>query len=89
MELCKCEVVSSSVGEFTREAYIAVYEEEPIDWAQAKLDGATIPLERFIEVRQDVEGQQVIMQDPFTKTTIAPKKADREEWGPRPWENDD
>jgi hypothetical protein len=89
VEPCKCEVVSCSVGEFTREAHIAVYGKEPIDWAKAKREGATIPLERFVEVRQDVEGQQVIMQDTFTKTTIALKKADRAEWGPPPWENDD
>ena len=89
VEPCKCEMVSCSVGEFTREAYIAVYGKEPIDWAKAKQEGATIPLERFVEVRRDVEGQQVIMQDTFTKTTIALKKADRAKWGPPPWENDD
>jgi hypothetical protein len=74
VEPCKCEMVSCSVGKFTREAYIAVYGKEPIDWAKAKREGATIPLERFVEVRQDVEGQQVMMQDPFIKKRSHSKK---------------
>jgi hypothetical protein len=42
---------------------------------------------RFVERHDDGEDQQVIWRDPFTRITIAIKKADPKIWGEKPpWE---
>jgi hypothetical protein len=85
----KCETVSFSVGEYTREAWKQQFGTEPIDWEEARREGrVTIFDKRFVKIQGDGEHRQVIWRDPFTRIMIAiKKKAEPSEWGAPPWEN--
>ena len=86
VEPSKCEIVGFSIGKFTAGAWLKKFGTEPIDWENAQRENLVLTLDNLAQVQEDAQHQQIIVTDPFTRVTIAIKRADPAEWGPPPWE---